>query len=336
MRRALLVLVVAILAVGGGAYLLGVGRAGGTGTAPSATIPPVPLATTVTADATVVPVRGAELMAPTGGGRVVEVLATEGQRVAASAPLVRLDTRIAETDVRTAKATLAGTQATAARAEAAIREADQNVTAAQAGVDEARAAVTIADANRDAVPGGAPSSTKRAADAEVTRANAALRAARAQLSGARQAREVAVQTAAAAKADVDRATAAVDAAQADLDDRTIRAPFAGVVASLGAVVGETVGGTVPVARIADDGAWRFETTDLAEASLARVKLGATATITLDALPDSPIQAKVVRIGSFGEQSAGDVVYKVTLEPTGQVPDGLRWGMTASATIDSTN
>ena len=71
-----------------------------------------------------------------------------------------------------------------------------------------------------------------------------------------------------------------------------------------------------------------------ETSVARVRNDATATVTLDALPDTPIAAKVVSIAPFGESSAGEVVYRVVLEPTGEVPDGIRWNMTAGVSIDT--
>lgn len=330
MRRLLIVLVVAVVAIGGAFVLLRPAR--GPDGGPSPTVPPVPAATTVAADARVIPIRAAELT-PLAGGTVMEVLVEEGDEVAADAPLIRLDARLAENELASARAALQAAEAGAAQAEAGIREADANIAAAEASVRQAQAAVTIADANRDGLPGGASDDQERAADAEVTRAQAAVRAARAQLSAARQGRTAAVQAAEAAKADVTRARTGVDAAQLALDDRTLAAPFAGIVASLAAEVGEAIEPGVPAVRIADLTAWRFETTDLDESSVARIREGSTATVTLDALPDTPIQAQVLRITPFGEASAGDVVYRVLLEPTGDVPEGLRWNMTAGVSID---
>jgi len=43
---------------------------------------------------------------------------------------------------------------------------------------------------------------------------------------------------------------------------------------------------------------------------------------------------VASIAPFGTSSAGDIVYTIVLEPTGALPEGLRWNMTASATIDA--
>ncbi len=87
-------------------------------------------------------------------------------------------------------------------------------------------------------------------------------------------------------------------------------------------------------RIADTSAWRFESIDLDEAAIGRLVEGATATVTVDAFPDLEIPATVVAISPFGESSAGDIVYTILLEPTGDVPADLRWNMTASAQIEA--
>ena len=107
------------------------------------------------------------------------------------------------------------------------------------------------------------------------------------------------------------------------------------MASLEAVVGETVSPGAPVVRIADTSGWRFETVDLDETAIGRVAEGAEATITVDAFPEVEIPARIASISPFGESSAGDIVYTIVLEPTGDVPDGLRWNMTAGATIKAT-
>jgi membrane fusion protein (multidrug efflux system) len=334
-RSAVLVLVVIVAVLGAGALLLTGRGPGGTPT-PSPTLPPIPAATTVTADARVVPRTRVELTAPGAGGRVTQVLVAEGDRVAAGDPLLALDDRLAQTDVTAARAAVASASAAADQAKAAVKEADAAITAADAGVSEAQAAVTIADADRDAVPGGASSDARRAADAEVTRAVAALRGARAELTRARQARAGAVSAGSGADAEVDRARAGLEGALATLGQLTLSAPFAGVVAFVGPVVGDTIGAGTPVVRIADPSGWRFETTDLDEASVARITNASTATVTVDAYPDAPIAARVVSIASFGQENAGDIVFQVILEPTGATPAGLRWNMSASVSIDTGN
>jgi multidrug resistance efflux pump len=331
MRRLIVIAVLVLAVVGVGVFVLRPGP--GPDSSPQPTVPPVPAATTITADARVVPIRSAELGAPAGASTVDAVLVEEGATVTEGQALVRFDTRFAENDLASARATVAAAEAAVAQAELRIREADANINAAQAGLDEAEAAFAAADANRDALPNAASSAQERAADAEVDRASAGIRAARAHLSAARQARGIVVAGKDAADADRAQAQAGLDAAQLALDSLTVEAPFAGVVASIDARVGEEPAPGVPVVRIADLSGWRFETTDLDEASAARIREGATATVTADALPDTPIPARVTRISGFGESSAGDIVFRAVLEPTGAVPDGLRWNMTAGASID---
>jgi HlyD family secretion protein len=258
----------------------------------------------------------------------------EGDAVQPEAPLLKLDDRAAQAELASAQAALASARAASTQADAAIRQADAGIAAAEAGVTQAQAGVTIADANRDGLPGAASDDQERAADAEVSRATGALRAARAELSRARQARNVAVAAADGAKAEVTRAQAGVDVAQTALDELTLKAPFAGSVAFVGPNVGETVGAGTPVVRIADPSGWRIETTDLDEASVARIADGASATVTVDAFPEDPIAAKVVEIASYGESQAGDIVFRVVLEPTATDLPALRWNMTASVSIDA--
>lgn len=68
--------------------------------------------------------------------------------------------------------------------------------------------------------------------------------------------------------------------------------------------------------------------------MTRIRPGAPAVASLDGLPDVPIAARVMSIAPFGELVAGDVLYEVVLEPVDEVPQGLRWNMTASVTIET--
>ncbi|HEY6569983.1 MAG TPA: HlyD family efflux transporter periplasmic adaptor subunit, partial [Candidatus Limnocylindrales bacterium] len=288
--------------------------------------------TTVAADTRAVPIKHVELAAPGGGGVVAEVLVTEGESVTAGQALLRLDDVQARAAVSEAEASATAAAAAVTQAEAAAGQASAQVDVARSGVEQARKAVDVADATRDGTPSGG--TARRAANAEVARAEAGLDVARAQLDAARSGADGAKAGVEAAKADAQRADSSVAAAKASLDDLTMTAPFAGVVASLDAAAGETVSAAAPVVRVADPAGWRFETIDLDEAAIGRLDVGANATITVDAFEDVEIPAKVASIAPFGESSAGDIVYTVVLEPTGAVPVGLRWNMTASAQIDA--
>lgn len=332
MRRVALVIVVLVIAVGGGALLVGRGMLGGsTGSpAPTGTLPPVPPAQDVTADASVIPVRSAELgvAAP---GRVTFV-ATEGARVAAGDELIGLDTSQADAVVAEAQAALAAARAQATQAAAAGRQADEAVAVANAQVTQATAAWNQARAERDQVPSAASAPQKRAANAAVDSAAAGVTAARAQVRVAQQAAEAAHAAATGATADVARAQGSVDEAMAARANLEIIAPFAGVVAFAGPSVGEVVSPGVPLVRLGDTTAWRLQTTDLDETAVARFEIGAAATITLDAFPGQSFAGVVRKIGAHGETYQGNIVYQVLIEPTAPLPPDVRWNMTASVTI----
>ncbi len=329
MRRLALLLVVVIAAVAGGWLLLG--RPGGGATAtPGPSIAPVPPSTEVVADGRVVPEPYAELGAAVPG-TIAEVLVAEGGAVAAGAPLVRLDPAAAQADVDAAKAAVAAADAGVAGAAAGVTQAAAAVDAAEAAVAQAVAGVEGARAARDALPSSASSDQERAADAEIDAARAALAGTQASLRGARAGAAAAAAAETTARADADRATAGLAAAQAGLDQLTIAAPFAGIVASLDARVGERAAPGVVLIRVAGTTGWHIETTDLDETTVARVAVGAPVTITFDGLPDARVDGTVTSVALFGASVQGDIVYRAIVKPA-TVPDGLRWNMTATVTV----
>jgi len=331
MRRLIVVLVVALAAVAGGWLLLG--RPGGGATAtPDPSIAAVPSSTEVVADGRVVPARSAELGAGVPG-TIAEVLVAEGDDVAAGAPLVRLDPAAAQADVDAASAAVAAGDAGVARAVAGVAQAGAAVDAAAAAVDQAVAGVEGARAARDGLPSSASDAQERAADAEIDAARAALAGAKANLRGARAGAVAAVAAEAAARAEADRASASLAAAETGLDQLTIAAPFAGTVASLDARVGERATPGVVLARVAGTTGWRIETTDLDETTVARVAVGTPVTITFDGLPDVRVDGTVESVALFGASAQGDVVYRAIVTPA-SVPDGIRWNMTATVTVQA--
>lgn len=136
---------------------------------------------------------------------------------------------------------------------------------------------------------------------------------------------------AAAQAAVNGARAARDLAAERLTKARLAAPFAGTLAALDARVGETVSPGAPLVRLADLSAFQFETTDLTELAVGRIKVGDAATVTVDALPGVEFPGKVTRIRAYGENRQGDIVYTVTVQPDRQ-DDRLRWNMTAAVSI----
>ncbi len=195
---------------------------------------------------------------------------------------------------------------------------DNEIAAAQAQVEQARA-----NLDRAQTPGTAGDIA--AAEAQVRQAEAQLALSQA---GARP------ETIAASEADLTQAQTSLMQRQLELKDTELRVPFAGTVASLSLEVGEQVGAGTPVGRIADQTEWHIETDDLTELNVVYVQEGDTVLITVDALPDLEMTGVVTRIKPLGENKQGDITYTATIVPD-TYEDRLRWNMTASVTIQTT-
>lgn len=133
-----------------------------------------------------------------------------------------------------------------------------------------------------------------------------------------------------AEAQVAQAQAALMAAQATRAQATLVAPFDGVVSTLDVRQNEWVAPGQRVLLLADLSGLRVETTDLNEIDVARIGVGASAAITFDALPDLQVQGTVMSVAPMAAQGAG-VNYTVIIE-LDEIPEGLRWGMTAFVDI----
>jgi multidrug resistance efflux pump len=319
------------------AVALGNGVIGGPGAtaSPAASVQGVvPSDSAVVAEGRAVPVRWVEL-GPMAAGEV-ESTVSQGAAVKTGDPLLTLDTAAADADVAAAKGSLLAATEAITGSEAALAQAKAAVTAAGSGVDQAAAGRKSAVAARDELPSGASSASKRQADAEVLRATAGIAQAKAQRTSAIAGVDAATSAVAQAKANRARAQAGLDAAETARDLLIVRAPFAGTVVSVVPAVGDRVVPGVVAVRIADLTDWRFETTDLSETSVARVRVGAPVKVTVDGLPGAEIAGTVESVGTYGETRQGDIVFKVVVAPTGAVPEGLRWNMTVTLEIQGAN
>ncbi len=133
-----------------------------------------------------------------------------------------------------------------------------------------------------------------------------------------------------ADAQVQRAQAALDIAKATLAQATLTAPYTGTIASLNIVPGELVQLDQVVVTLATLNDLQIETTDLSERDIAKVSVGDSANIFMEAL-NANVRGKVIGISPIADSVGGDVVFKVTIALDEQ-PAGLLWGMTAEVTI----
>lgn len=127
------------------------------------------------------------------------------------------------------------------------------------------------------------------------------------------------------------AKTALDKAKAALELYELRAPIGGTILSFDPAVGEVAAPGVPVAFLADTTHWTVETKDLAEIDIARVALGQSVSVKLDALPGEEFAGSVTAIDPVGQEYLGDMTYKVTITLDKADPRFL-WNMTAAVDI----
>jgi multidrug resistance efflux pump len=116
-----------------------------------------------------------------------------------------------------------------------------------------------------------------------------------------------------------------------LEQATLVAPMAGVIAQINVKVGEVPITTIPAVMLADITTWQIETTDLTELSVGRIIIGDPVRMTFEALPGLELNGKVTRIAMIGQNKQGDIVYTVTIEPN-TLEARLRWSMTSAVNI----
>jgi RND family efflux transporter MFP subunit len=122
-----------------------------------------------------------------------------------------------------------------------------------------------------------------------------------------------------AKQQVAASESRIAMAQQAVDNCTIRAPFAGVVVSKDAQVGEMVspnsagGGftRTGIATIVDMKSNEIEV-DVSESYIARVENGQKVTATLDAYPDKPIPSKVRTVIPTADRQKATVKVRITI------------------------
>jgi RND family efflux transporter MFP subunit len=122
-----------------------------------------------------------------------------------------------------------------------------------------------------------------------------------------------------AKQQVAASEARIGVAQQAVDNCTIRAPFAGIVVSKDAQVGEMVspnsagGGftRTGIATIVDMHSNEIEV-DVNESYIARVENGQQVTATLDAYPDKPIPSKVRTVIPTADRQKATVKVRITI------------------------
>lgn len=115
-----------------------------------------------------------------------------------------------------------------------------------------------------------------------------------------------------AKTGVTAAEQRVSRAQLDLDGTTVRAPFAGEISRVDAVVGERVAPDKPVATVVDRSRVRIPV-DVLETDFARLKAGAGVLATLPALPGRRFVGRIAALSPELDPSRNAGLAYVVLE-----------------------
>ena len=150
------------------------------------------------------------------------------------------------------------------------------------------------------------------------------------------------------QADLYSAQVALNNARSKLNDYQLRAPFDGVVAYLKFHEGEFAnragsGGdalnssadTSTSIQFADTSKWQAQTSDLSEMDISKVRIGAKAEVSIDALPDIKLTGKIASIRPYGENKNGDMTYTVLVDIDQNSPQ-IKWNMKCSVTITPTS
>jgi HlyD family secretion protein len=205
-------------------------------------------------------------------GTLTEVLADHGDRVAAGAPLARLNAASQEARLARAEAAMLSAEAQAARAEAQRERAEALLAQRQATARRRRELANRGVGSLEAAELAETEAVAALADLAVNRADAAV-----------------------ARALQAEARANLAAERTSLDKHTLRAPYEAIVIARQREAGAAVNPGEPIfTLVAPDSLWALAYVD--EGRAGDIALGQPATVTLRSRPGRPVRAEVVRIG----------------------------------------
>ncbi len=296
-----LFLLTAIVMVGAGGFIaLNVKRPSRWMDVKTAVVEQVTIPVKIEASGKVVPIQTVNL-SPKVGGKLVELLVDQGDRVTAGQIVAKMDSSSIEPQVRQAQSAVLAARANLDRLRNGSRPEDIN--AAKAQVEAARARADLAQKRLDRFQNLAQQGViaqdrldEIIADAEAAQANLQDRQKQLErlLNGSRP--EDIIQ----AEAQLQEAEARLQAAQVQLEDTLIRAPFDGIVsqkyANVGAFVTPTTTASVTSSATSTSIlalARGLEIlAEIPEVDIGQVQVGQRVEIVADAFPDRVFQGRV--------------------------------------------
>ncbi|KXS37850.1 MAG: HlyD family secretion protein [Halomonadaceae bacterium T82-2] len=237
-------------------------------------------------------------------GRVAEILVDEGDFVSPGQLLARMDTRTLEAELRQAQAELQRMRNALQTAQATVAQNESNKAADEAVVHQRQAELTAArkryERSNALLQRNAISRQQVDDDlAAMQSAEAALAAAKAQVSAAQAAIVASRSQVVEAQSAIDAAEASVAKTQADLEDSQLRADRLARVQYRVAEPGEVLASGGKVLNLIDltD---VYMTFFLPTSQAGRVALGDKVHLVLDAAPEYVIPARVSFVASAAQ------------------------------------
>ena len=319
------------------------------------------LAALVTASGEIKPRNYINLGANTmGAARITQILVVEGDHVKKGQVVAKFESVQAESEVLAQRAAVGTTEAESGASEAGLRAADGAIATAEASVERAKADVDRARIEferteklwNEKLIARQDYDTRRAA---LISSEAALKESLARVEQEKSRRQQLAAQLNAQQRRVTQVQANLRRVSDVLDKYNVYSPIDGVVTNLPVRVGETV---VPgiqnspasmVMTVADMSLITAEV-KVDETDIVNVKLGQTADITVDAIPNKTFKGRVIEIGNtailrstglaasqsaVSSQEAKDFKVVIALtDPTEEIRPGL--SCTAKVTTATRN
>ncbi len=292
------------------------------------------------------------VISPQVAGYVVEILVDDFARVKSGQTLVKIDNRVYRNNVQKAidqlrirEAELVNTDQKEAQAAAQIEAAKASIGGAQASLNRAlaewrRASVLVEDESISVREFEMSVATKERAEAGLVEAKARLRVAQENLETVRVGRK-------AQEAAVSAARTNVKNAKIDLGFSEVIAPRDGALSAIDVKLGQLVSAGTPLFYLVPEDIWVVA--NLKEVQTADLQLGQAVSMTVDALNDALVKGRVQSIApaagsefslSKPDRATGNFIkvpqrisVRVQLDPTQDILDRLRPGMSVEATFE---
>lgn len=237
-------------------------------------------------------------------GRIVDVLAREGDFVQAGAVLARMDTQVLRAQQAEALAKVREAENAHQTAKAIVAQRESEYAAAQAVVVQRRAEFDAADkrlnrSQRLVGEGATPQQEVDDNHARVLGMKAAIDTAVAQVAASRAGIEAAKSQVVQAQSMIEAVKATVVRLQADIDDNELKAPRDGRVQYRVAEPGEVLSAGGRVLNMVDLSDV-YMTFFLPTEAAGKVALGSDIRLVLDALPNYVIPAKASFVASVAQ------------------------------------